>query len=308
MHCHDTTTTHHVVVLVGPGQSLPVRQFTINRPGDCTRIHPHSVPIIATAQYNHRLVPTKQNSIYRMPVPCDIQRLPMVREFYADKEIFITGGTGYLGKVLIEKLLRSCPDLKRIFLLIRPKKGHSVETRLKLFTEDQVFDLVRSQNPKALQKLACVAGDVRQLGLGIDPVDFERIRQCQVVIHGAATVRFDELLAESLLMNTRGTRETLRLAQRMDRVQIFNHVSTTFCNPDHPSSEERLYPVHVHWSEAIRMAETLDTYDLEAMSKVLMNGYPNTYTFSKRLSEHLVNEMRKDCSFPVVILRPSVGK
>lgn len=50
--------------------------------------------------------------------------------FYAGRSIFITGGTGFMGKVLIEKLLRSCPDVGKIFVLIRPKKGQSINDRL----------------------------------------------------------------------------------------------------------------------------------------------------------------------------------
>lgn len=34
-----------------------------------------------------------------------------VVEFYRGKTIFITGGTGFLGIALIEKILRTCPDV-----------------------------------------------------------------------------------------------------------------------------------------------------------------------------------------------------
>lgn len=53
-----------------------------------------------------------------------------VKDFYRDRSIFITGGTGFMGKVLVEKLLRSCPGIKNIYLLIRPKKGQDVQQRL----------------------------------------------------------------------------------------------------------------------------------------------------------------------------------
>jgi fatty acyl-CoA reductase len=53
-----------------------------------------------------------------------------ITEYYNNKSIFITGGTGFIGKVLIEKLLRSCYDLKTIYVLVRSKKGHNPKQRL----------------------------------------------------------------------------------------------------------------------------------------------------------------------------------
>ena len=49
--------------------------------------------------------------------------------FYAGRSVFVTGGTGFMGKILIEKLLRSC-DVRELFILIRPKRGLSVDERL----------------------------------------------------------------------------------------------------------------------------------------------------------------------------------
>jgi nucleoside-diphosphate-sugar epimerase len=46
-----------------------------------------------------------------------------VKEFYDKKSILITGGTGFCGKALVEKLLRSCSSLENIYLLVRDKKG-----------------------------------------------------------------------------------------------------------------------------------------------------------------------------------------
>lgn len=62
-----------------------------------------------------------------------------IAEWYSGKSILITGATGFMGKVLVEKLLRSCPDVKRIYLLIRSKKGVDP-----LIRKDQFFKCVVS--------------------------------------------------------------------------------------------------------------------------------------------------------------------
>lgn len=57
-----------------------------------------------------------------------------IPEFFEGKNVFITGATGFMGKVLVEKLLRSCPDIGNIYILMRPKNGKSLEERLKMMT------------------------------------------------------------------------------------------------------------------------------------------------------------------------------
>lgn len=51
-------------------------------------------------------------------------------EYYAGKSVLITGATGFMGKVLVEKLLRSCPEVKALYLLVRPKAGQSMQQRV----------------------------------------------------------------------------------------------------------------------------------------------------------------------------------
>lgn len=65
---------------------------------------------------------------------CDSQ----IREFYAGKRVLLTGCTGFLGTVALEKILRTCREIGKIYIMIRPKKGLSVEERLKEFFKNDV--------------------------------------------------------------------------------------------------------------------------------------------------------------------------
>ena len=53
-----------------------------------------------------------------------------IPDYFAGKTIAITGSTGFLGQLLIEKLLRSCPNIKKIYVLLRSKKDVSSKERL----------------------------------------------------------------------------------------------------------------------------------------------------------------------------------
>lgn len=73
---------------------------------------------------------------------CDLileqSNLSPIQQFYNGQSIFITGGTGFVGKLLIEKLLRECPGISFIYLLIRPKKGKDMHQRIEEIFDDPV--------------------------------------------------------------------------------------------------------------------------------------------------------------------------
>lgn len=63
-----------------------------------------------------------------------------VKEFYENSTLLITGGTGFLGKVLLEKLLR-CFEIKKVYLIIRSKDDMNANQRLKEMLKEPVFKL-----------------------------------------------------------------------------------------------------------------------------------------------------------------------
>ena len=55
---------------------------------------------------------------------------PSITEFYTGRDVLITGATGFMGKCLLEKILRCIPGEGKVFVLIRPKMGKKPQERV----------------------------------------------------------------------------------------------------------------------------------------------------------------------------------
>lgn len=123
--------------------------------------------------------------------------------------------------MVIEKLLRTCPDIENIYMMVRPKRGVDIHTRLDKVFDDQVFDQLREKTPKFRHKIVAIAGDCAVAGLGISISDRQTlISNVHIVFHGAATVRFDEKIQLSVAINVHGTQEILDLCSELKNLQV----------------------------------------------------------------------------------------
>jgi alcohol-forming fatty acyl-CoA reductase len=134
----------------------------------------------------------------------------MIPEALDGKRIAITGGTGFLGTALIERLMRSVPGCE-VVLLIRPGKRSTVTQRAKreIFRND-AFDRLRSELGKEEfdaavdRRVQVIAGDVGTDGLGLDEDGRAVLASCDIVVHSAATVAFDSPLDGAVEVNLLG--------------------------------------------------------------------------------------------------------
>ncbi|XP_030032209.2 fatty acyl-CoA reductase wat [Manduca sexta] len=231
-----------------------------------------------------------------------------IQRFFTGTTSFITGGTGFLGKLLIEKLIRSC-NVKKIYVIIRSKKGMSIEERLAALLKDSVFDTLREMNQEFGNKITPIEGDVAELQLGLSVQSWVTIaEEVDVIFHMAATTRFDETLRKATLINLRGTREILSLAKQCKNLRSFVYVSTAYCQAtrDRINSEvlEQFYPSAIHPDALIGMAESMADERLVCITKELIDGWPNTYTFTKAVAEELVRSNLGD--LPACVVRPPI--
>ncbi|CAG9782136.1 unnamed protein product [Diatraea saccharalis] len=228
-----------------------------------------------------------------------------VREFYRGRSVLVTGGTGFMGKVLIEKLLYSIPDIGNIYILLRPKRGKSVTQRLEDMQRLPLFDRLKTERPSAFKKLKALQGDVLFHNFGLSKNDIENLSsEVSVVFHFAATLKLEAPLKDNVDMNTSGTQRTLNIAKQLKNLTIFVHLSTAFCYPDYEVLNEKVHAPPAKPEDVMRLIEWLDDKQISILTPALLGPHPNCYTYSKRLAENVVEKAFEE--LPVVICRPSI--
>ena len=159
----------------------------------------------------------------------------MLDEAYRGKNVFVTGGTGFLGMALVEKMLRSLPSLNRLYLLIRPSREKGAKER---FESDvlgsSVFLRLREElgsrfEERIADKVRVLEGNVHADHLGLDTETLAELsREVDAIVHSAASVVFDARLDEAVDSNVRGTLGLLGLARLWEKKPLFVHVSTSY--------------------------------------------------------------------------------
>lgn len=168
--------------------------------------------------------------------------MPGIEEYYSGRTLLVTGGTGLVGKVLLESILRKLPGVRKVYVLIRPRTraDGSLRTAARRLREEilgsSAFDHLRSLHGSGFdsfvrQRLEAVAGDLSREGLGMDPDAYETLRrEVDVVINSGALAVFDAPLDLALRTNALGPRRVLEFARDSAKRAFVAHVSTCYVN------------------------------------------------------------------------------
>ncbi|KAL0369545.1 UNVERIFIED_CONTAM: Fatty acyl-CoA reductase 3 [Sesamum angustifolium] len=257
-------------------------------------------------------------------------------QYFEDKTLFISGATGFLARMALEKILHVQPKVKKIFVLIRAKPEMSIQQRL----QDEILnlELFRVVNEKfgrnALEKVVPVAGDTSMENLGItnSEVREEIWRDVDIIISSAATTKFDERYDLALGINTLGALHVGNFARKCSKLKMLLHVSTAYVhgmrvglipevpfhmgqtlpgaqipcldiNTEKKIVEERLRQLHTLNSTPKQITSAMKDLGIE---RAKLHGWPNTYSFTKAMGEMMILEEMKGTDYKLVIIRPSI--
>ncbi|KAH9723822.1 putative fatty acyl-CoA reductase 4 [Citrus sinensis] len=257
-----------------------------------------------------------------------------VLQFLKDKTILVTGATGFLAKIFVEKILRIQPNLKKLYFLIRA--GDDKSAKQCMFRE-----------------VAAVPGDILYEDLGIKDSNLkeEIYRQIDLVVNVAAITKFDERYDALLDTNTMGAFHVLSFAKNCAKIQMLVHLSTAYmCGEKSGLIPENSFTMGemVKWprkldimaekqlveqklnqlqttgaaeDEVTSIMKDLGTerfqYRYENNVVVFSNkfdfcfyymakwyGWPNTYVFTKAMGEMLLDHYKDN--LPIIIIHPTM--
>ena len=237
----------------------------------------------------------------------------MIREGLKGQAVLVTGSTGFLGKSLVEKLLRSVPDIGRINLAIRSSARRPASERLEREVlsspafkrmKDELGDAAFAKLTR--DRLGVVEIDLGRDGLGLTDEGRAQLRSCDVVIHSAAAVEFDNPADVSAQTNLLGAARLVEALHASHAKPHLVHISTAYVGgmlrgrvreepPLDPGLNWRheadvLTSLRSPVEEESRRPEVLSRLRREARSRVGPAGTPAMARATERLRDRWVKD------------------
>ncbi|XP_053685653.1 fatty acyl-CoA reductase wat-like [Sabethes cyaneus] len=232
-----------------------------------------------------------------------------VLEFYRDSTVLITGASGFVGQVLLEKIFRTL-EVRKVYVMIRSKRNVNAEERLGKLLQGQLFERIRS-DPLKFDEMKCKVVPVEislrdQEALVGETISNELLEEVEVVFNLLASVNFNEPLDCALRTNVEYTDRLLKFVSQMKRLKSVIHVSTFYSNCDKSRIEERIYDDigFGGYENVMNIASKLNDAEKKLLSGYLIGKFPNTYTFSKKCAEVLI--LDRFSTLPIGIFRPPI--
>ncbi|KAM3377662.1 hypothetical protein P3S68_010075 [Capsicum galapagoense] len=256
-------------------------------------------------------------------------------QFLEGKTNFITGVTGYLAKILSEKILRVQPNVKKLYLLIRAPDPNSAKQRfVNEVLKTDLFRVLREKLGANLQgfiqdKVFPVPRDIACDSFGINSELKDLMcREVDIIVNSAATTRFDERYDTAISVNVVGAMHVVEFSRQCSKLKMLLHVSTAYVCGE---KEGLILEKPLNYGETLNGRSSLDIHverklveealkDLQdknatekevtlamrvlGIERARLHGWPNTYSFTKAMGEMLLGHFKEDLQF--IILRTTI--
>jgi HAD superfamily hydrolase (TIGR01490 family) len=237
----------------------------------------------------------------------------VIAEALKGKTLLVTGSTGFLGKSIVEKCLRSIPEVARINLAIRSSPRRPASERLEReVLSSPAFKRLKEELGEekfaklAKDKLAVIEIDLGRDGLGLSDESRAQLRSCDIVIHSAAAVEFDNPVDLSAQTNLLGAARLVEALKASGAKPHLVHISTAYVGGMLRGivREEAPHDPGLNWrheaavmsslrgpvEEESRRPEVLNKLRREARSKMGPAGTPAVARTTERLRDRWVKD------------------
>jgi fatty acyl-CoA reductase len=224
------------------------------------------------------------------------------------RKIFLTGGTGFLGKILLRKLLDRHESIDKIYLLVRSRNNQPPQERLKKLLDNSLcFSQIKSLNKIIENKIELIEGDLDSADLSISNKNYDKLASnIDLVINAGASISWKEQIDKIINTNLIGTSLILDLAVKA-KVKHFVHISTmSTYYPYKKLYNNKIYGENFDYNVFIDELNKMTKMELEEKSSEIHSLFGSTYAFAKSLCEKMIEEKFKN--IPTTIIRaPSLG-
>ncbi|XP_032674193.1 fatty acyl-CoA reductase wat-like [Odontomachus brunneus] len=228
-----------------------------------------------------------------------------VIQYYTGRNVLITGGSGFFGiLLLIERLLRCCPGIGKMYICMKGKKGKSAEERFKEHFDCVVYDRLKKEQPDFITKVIMIEADFSEANLGLSSENRKHLLDTNIIFHLAASVRFNDTIRNAVHVNVRGNKEILLFAREMPNLEAFVYTSTAFSQCVNNFIDEKYYSPPLETDKILTLLNVLDDEMLNKITPTLVGEWPNIYVYTKAIAEDTVRQYSVGLS--ACIIRPSI--